>query len=129
MEANVPLDLDRIVIRDLMLRCIVGINPDERVHRQDVVITITLFVDLSRPCASDKIEDTVNYKTIKDEIVDLVESSQFFLIEKLAEEIAQTCLRHTAVHAVSVSLDKPAALRFARSVAVEIHRKAGGDRA
>ncbi len=123
MEANDRRGLDRIVIRDLMLRCIVGINPEERVHRQDVVLTIVLSVDLSRPCASDRIEDTVNYKTIKDEVVELVESSQFFLIEKLAEEVAQTCLRHTPVRAVSVTLDKPGALRFARSVAVEIYRE------
>ena len=34
--------LDRIHITDLLLRCIIGINPDEREKKQDVLINITL---------------------------------------------------------------------------------------
>ena len=39
-------DLDRIHVRDLMVRCIIGINPEERVNRQDVTINLTLWADL-----------------------------------------------------------------------------------
>ena len=46
----------------------------------------------------------------------------FFLVERLAEEIADVCLRNTYVRRVDVTVDKPGALRFARSVAVEIIR-------
>jgi FolB domain-containing protein len=114
--------LDRIHIKGLLLRCIVGINPDEREHKQDVVIDITLFSDLSRAGANDDIDDTVNYKTIKNRVVTLVESSSFFLVEKLAEEIARECLANIMVEAVRVSVEKPGALRFARSVGVELLR-------
>lgn len=114
--------LDRIRIKDLLLRCIVGINPDERKNKQDVLINLTLFADLRKPCATDDIDDTVNYKTIKNRIIELVESSSFFLVEKLAEEIARECLANPAVQTVEVAVDKPGALRFARSVGVEIVR-------
>lgn len=114
--------LDRIHIKDLLLRCIVGINPDERQNKQDVVINLTLFADLAKACTSDDIDDTVNYKTIKNRVVDLVESSSYFLVEKLAEEIARACLAGPHVQAVAVAVDKPGALRFARSVGVEIFR-------
>lgn len=114
--------LDRIQIRDLLLRCIVGINPDEREHKQDVVINITLYADLAKAATTDRIEDTVNYKTTKNRVVELVESSSFYLVEKLAEEIARECLSEDKVRAVAVSVDKPGALRFARSVGVEIVR-------
>jgi len=114
--------LDRIRIKDLLLRCIVGINPDERKNKQDVLINITLYTDLRKPGSSDNIDDTVNYKTIKNRIVGLVESSSYFLVEKLAEEIARECLTSPSVAAVEVAVDKPGALRFARSVGVEILR-------
>ncbi len=115
--------MDRIYIRDLMVQCIVGINPHERVEEQDVCINITMGCDYSVACLSDQIEDTVNYKTLKDELVAFVRESKFFLIEKLTEEIASRCLAcdHRVSHVV-VCVDKPGALTGARSVAVEIER-------
>jgi D-erythro-7,8-dihydroneopterin triphosphate epimerase len=114
---------DKIHIRDLALRCIIGLEPHERDHRQDVVINITLHADLRQPGQTDRIEDTVNYKTIKRKVVDLVENSSFLLVEKLAQRIADVCLAEPGVQRVEVTLDKPGALRFARSVAVEITRE------
>jgi dihydroneopterin aldolase/D-erythro-7,8-dihydroneopterin triphosphate epimerase len=40
----------------------------------------------------------------------------------MADEIARLCLRDSRVDAVRVSIEKPAALRFARSVGVVIRR-------
>ena len=119
--------LDKIHIRDLHLRCIVGIYPEERSQTQDVIINVVLRCDLSRACLSDDIGDTVDYKQIKKRIVAMVESSEFFLIERLAEEIARICLEPPGVMLAQVTVDKPGALRFARSVAVEISRTRAAD--
>ena len=113
---------DRIHIRDLNARCIIGINEDERVNEQDVYLNITMHADLSKPCASDAIEDTIDYKSIKKQVFEMVEASSYFLIERLADEVSRICLRDDRVVRVDVSVDKPGALRFARSVAVEISR-------
>ncbi|MDX9975536.1 MAG: dihydroneopterin aldolase [FCB group bacterium] len=115
--------LDRIHIRDLLARCIVGIYAHEREQKQDVVVNITLYADLRRACASDRIEDTVDYKGVKKAVHAMIEESAFQLIERLAEEVASLCLRFQGVQRVMVSVDKPGALRFARSVAVEITRE------
>jgi FolB domain-containing protein len=114
--------LDRIHIKDLFLRCIIGINPDERIKRQDVLINITLYADLMKAGQSDDMADTVNYKQIKNRIVEMVEQSSFFLVERLAERIAESCLEDSGVQYVNVLVEKPGALRFARSVGVEILR-------
>jgi len=114
--------LDKIYIRDLLCRCIVGIYPEERENKQDVVINIEMACDLSTAAASDNIDDTINYKSVKKEIMALVENSGFLLIERMAGEIASLCLAHPGVRQVRVTVDKPGALRFARSVAVEIVR-------
>jgi FolB domain-containing protein len=113
---------DQIHIRDLRFRCIIGIEPAERKDKQDVVVNLTLFADLRRACASDQIQDTVDYKIIKQQIVAMGESSSFFLIEALARRVAEICLAHPKVDRVRVLVEKPAALRFARTVGVEIER-------
>jgi FolB domain-containing protein len=119
-------NMDKIHIRELHVRCIVGIYPDERREKQDVIINITLHCDLSTPGKSDQIEDTVDYKVIKKNVLAMVQQSSFFLIEKLADEIALLALADGKVKHVDVSVDKPGALRFAKSVAVEISRSADG---
>ena len=114
--------LDKIHIRDLLLRCVIGVYDSERENKQDILINITLYADLSKACETDNIDDTIDYKVIKKKIVNMVESSSFFLIERLAEKVADICLGNRKVRKVNVLVDKSGALRFARSVAVEIER-------
>ena len=114
--------MDKIVIEDLLLRCIVGVNPDERNKEQDINLRITLHTDLRQAGRSDALADTVDYSALKADIRALVEGSRFFLIERLAHEVARTCLQRPKVERAVVRLEKPGALRFARTVAVEIER-------
>ncbi len=117
--------MDRIHIRDLTARCIIGVDEQERREKQDVVLNVTLGVDLAPAARSDRFADAVDYRAIKKQILALVEESQFHLIEALAERIAQVCLAAPGVQEVQVVLEKPAALRFARTVAVELTRRRG----
>ncbi|MFT7668495.1 MAG: D-erythro-7,8-dihydroneopterin triphosphate epimerase [Planctomycetota bacterium] len=114
--------MDKIRIEDLRLRCIIGLNPEEREKQQDVVIQATMHADLRKAGQSDEVEHTVNYKTIKNSIVKHVEASSYQLIERLAETVAELCLTNERVHHVDLRVDKPGALRFARTVSVEITR-------
>jgi D-erythro-7,8-dihydroneopterin triphosphate epimerase len=114
--------MDQVHIRDLRLRCIVGIKPEERVTKQDVIVNVTLDCDLARSGRTDRLEDTVNFRKLEARIAALVEESRYQLIERLAQVIADLCLEDSEVREVMVSVDKPRALRFARSAAVEIHR-------
>ncbi len=85
-------NLDKIHIRDLLLRCIIGLYDWEREKKQDVIINITLYANLRNISISDDINEIVDYKDIKQKVVDMVESSSFKLIESLAERIAEICL-------------------------------------
>lgn len=114
--------MDRIRISDLLVRCVLGINDDERREKQDVVINLTVHADLHQAGKSDNMKDTVDYRVIKKRVLAMAESSQYLLVEALAESIAEVCLEHQGVQQVDVSVEKPHALRFARSVAVEISR-------
>ncbi|MGQ9660743.1 MAG: dihydroneopterin aldolase [Kiritimatiellia bacterium] len=113
---------DRILIRDLVTSCIIGANPEERHRKQNVVINVALECDLSCAARSDQLEDTVDYKSLKEEILELVEDSKFFLLERLAGEIAKLCMKSPKVRAVEVTVDKPGAVAHTRSVAVHLRR-------
>lgn len=113
---------DRIVIRDLKVSCIIGIEPKERDIKQNVLINIAMSCNLERAGRSDQISDTVDYKTLKNELVEFVERSRFNLIERLGEGVADICLNNRLVDSVRVTVDKPGALTGARSVAIEIVR-------
>jgi len=117
---------DQIHIRDLHLRTIIGINDEERRDRQDVLINLTVDTDMRTASRSDDIYDAFNYRTLAKRVIELVENSQFYLVEKLAAEVARLCLEDTRVERVRVSVDKPGALRFARSVGVTIERGKDG---
>ena len=114
---------DQIHIADLLLRTIIGINEEEREKKQDVLINITMGVDLKAAGHSDQIADAVNYRTITKEIIDLVENSQFQLVEAMADEVARICLKDERVACAEVRIEKPGALRFARSVGVSVVRR------
>jgi dihydroneopterin aldolase/D-erythro-7,8-dihydroneopterin triphosphate epimerase len=121
-DATSRLPQDEIRICDLKFRCIVGVNEDERHRKQDIVAQIVLYTDLRPAGRTDALEDTVDYKILKKEILALAERSHFLLIEALAESIADICLRHDRVEQVAVTIEKPGALRYARTVAVKVVR-------
>jgi FolB domain-containing protein len=117
--------MDRIIITDLGARCIVGINEDERRERQDVTINLSIYGDFRNAGRSDRFEDAVDYRALKKRILALVEESSFFLLEALVEAVAAVCLATPGITKARVRIDKPSALRFARSVGVEIEREGG----
>ena len=118
--------MDRIHIRDLRLRCIIGIDEHERREKQDVTLQVTLHADLREACRTDEFARTVDYRAVKKRIVKLVEGSRYLLVEALAEAVARTCLEDARVEGVDVQVEKPGALRFARTVVVDISRARTG---
>lgn len=114
--------MDHIYVKNLLVRGILGINPDERANRQDVLVNLRLAVDTRAAAASDDIADAVNYRTITKKVMAHVEESQRFLVEALVDDIARMILGEHPVAEVTVRVDKPGALRFTESVAVEITR-------
>jgi len=115
--------LDRIQIRDLSTIGIVGIKPDERVTPQEILINATMWADTSAAAESDSIDDTVNYRTVAKAIIEHIREGEPMLVERLAEELAQlTLAADKRVQEVELTVEKPSALRHARSVGITIRR-------
>lgn len=109
----------QIQIKNLRLRTVLGIYRWERKELQDIIINVSIELDGSKASRSDSIKDTVNYKTIKKEIINAVETSSFRLLESLSTHILELIMRNTLVNRACIEIDKPHALRFADSVSVK----------
>lgn len=118
---NTP-DLSEVMIKDLSVQGIIGINPDERVTKQEILVNATLWVDTRDAAASDDIQDAVNYRTITKQMIAHIEQGEPMLVERLVDELAEICLADLRVQRVEISVEKPGALRHARSVGIKITR-------
>jgi len=110
----------RIRIKNLRLRAIVGVYEWERTHPQDVVVNVELEFDGAAAARSDDLADTVDYASLHRRIVERVEGSSFFLLEKLAAEVLGLVLAADGVQAATVEIDKPRALHRAEAVSVVV---------
>lgn len=115
--------MDTIFIKDLLIRGVIGISEREREQPQDILVNIEISTDISAAGKSDNVEDSVNYRTIAKKVLAHTESIKRYTVEALAEDIAQLCLEDKKVQSVKVRVEKPGAVRFSRSVGVEIIRE------
>lgn len=112
-----------IRITDLSLKAIIGIFDWERTRKQKVIINVEIIFNASKASKSDKVKDTVDYKTITKKIIKHVETSKYFLIERMADQVLRIVMTDPKVKSAKVRIDKPGALRFARSVSVELEAR------
>jgi dihydroneopterin aldolase/D-erythro-7,8-dihydroneopterin triphosphate epimerase len=118
------MELDRILIKKLSVAGIIGINPDERVNKQQVLVSTILWVDTRPAAASDDIAHAANYRTITKALIAHIEEGEPMLVERLAQELVDICFEmEPRVHEVEMTVEKPGALRHAKSVGITIHRR------
>lgn len=123
--ADLPQTDDVIEIDELRLRCVLGVNREERRDRQEVVIGLRIGADARPAEVIDCMDAVWNYRTATKAIIAHVESSAYLTVEKLASEIARIIVVDHAAPWVQVRVHKPGALRFAGSVGVVIYRRPG----
>ncbi len=115
---------DRIFIRNLLVRGIIGINPGERSNRQDIVVNATFWTDTRTAGASDRIEDTVNYRSAAKAMIAHIENNAPNLVERLAADLVRICFASDPrIQVVELTVEKPGAVRFSQSVGLTILRR------
>ena len=114
--------MDIIFIRDLRIDTVIGIYDWERSIRQTIGVDLEMATNIARAAASDRIEDTLNYKAVAKRVIAFVEQSEFRLVETLAERIAELVQREFAVPWLRLTLNKGGAVRGAQAVGVIIER-------
>ena len=114
--------MDKIIIKNLLARGIIGVNDWERNRPQNILINITIFTDTRRAAQTDDLEDCINYSTMSKKVLAHAETVNRLTVEALANDLAKICLAEMNVQKVVVRVEKPGAVRFAESVGVEVER-------
>lgn len=114
--------MDIVYLRDLEIECVIGIFEWERRIKQTVVLDLDMAADVKHAAASDRIEDTLDYKAVSKRVIEFVGASQFQLVETLAEKVAAIILGEFNVPWVRVRVNKRGAIRNAADVGVVIER-------
>jgi D-erythro-7,8-dihydroneopterin triphosphate epimerase len=110
----------RIRVKDLGLRTFIGINEDEILNKQDILINLTILYAAQDAVRDNDIDHALNYRTITKAIIKHVEGNRFALLERLTQEVLDLVMSHEAVSYAEVEVDKPHALRFAESVSITL---------
>ncbi len=114
--------MDKVIIKDLLVRGIIGVNEWERDQPQDILINIIVFTDTRRAAETDDLADCVSYRTLAKKAQSHAETAARYTVEALANDLAKLCLQERGVQRAIVRVEKPGAVRFAGSVGVEIER-------
>ncbi len=102
--------MDTVIIKNLKLFCYHGVNPEEKVEGQNFVFDIEACIDLSLPCKTDNVEDTVSYAKVIKTVRRVAQSEKNDLIERVAERVADAVLsEYEKVNSVRVTVKKPEA--------------------
>jgi len=114
---------DLILVRDLTIEAIIGIEPHERTTRQPVIIALDLATDVRAAAMTEDIASALNYDVLTQRVRAFVESSDCQLIETLAERIAAMIIEEFGVAWLRLQLMKPEALPGSTRVGVVIERR------
>lgn len=114
--------MDQIIIKDLLARGVIGITERERERPQNILINAVLFTDIRKGAESDDIRDCVDYAKMSRKLMAHAETAGRQTVEALVTDLAKLCLEEPGVQGVRLRVEKPGAVRFSKSVGVEIER-------
>lgn len=111
----------KIRVKDLLLRTYIGFNPEELINKQDVIINLEIETNVpEQALRNDEPEGIYDYKEITKEVIHYVQEGRFKLLEVLTQNLLNLIMKDKRVIRARVEVDKPHALRFAKSVSLEM---------
>ncbi len=114
--------MDIIFIHQLPVETIIGVYPQERERCRTLLLDLELGTDIRPAAASDRLEETIDYQALARRIRDVAATTEFRLVEALAERIADLVLREFAVPWLRLTLHKPGVPSSAKAAGVIIER-------
>lgn len=116
--------MSRITIVDLEVFYRIGVTEEERAKPQRLLITVEMAFDFATASMSDRVEKTINYFDVSQEILKFGDGRSWKLVEKLVANIADHVMAKFRPEAVTVEIKK-FPIPQARYVSVVLTRSRG----
>jgi|SRR6185369_2518650 len=113
--------MSRIAIVDLEVHYCIGVGEQERAKPQRLLLTIDMNVDFTGAALTDRVEKTINYQRVVDDLLLFGEGRNWRLLEKLVSNIADRIMTEYEPDSVFVEAKK-FVIPQARYVAVSVTR-------
>ena len=114
--------MDIIYLHGLQCECVIGVWEWEKQITQTLILDIDLAADIASAAATDKLEDTLDYKQVAERVIEYAQASTFDLIETLIERLAALILEEFDIPWVRIKLDKGGAVKRVKHVGIVIER-------
>ena len=98
--------MSKITIVDLEVHYCVGVSDEERAKPQRLLVTVDMNFDFSSAAVSDRIERTINYQTVADDLLKFGEGRSWKLVERVVDNIAERILSEYKPQGVLVEVKK-----------------------
>jgi dihydroneopterin aldolase len=98
--------MSKITIVDLEVHYCVGVTEEERAAPQRLLVTVDMTFDFSSAAVSDRIERTINYQTVVEDLLKFGEGRSWKLLEKVVDNIAERVLTEYKPQGVLVEVKK-----------------------
>ncbi len=98
--------MSKITIVDLEVHYCIGVTDEERAKPQRLLVTVDMTFDFSSAAVSDRIERTINYQTVAEDLLKFGEGRSWKLLERLVANIAERVLTEYKPEAVLVEVKK-----------------------
>jgi dihydroneopterin aldolase/2-amino-4-hydroxy-6-hydroxymethyldihydropteridine diphosphokinase len=100
--------MDYITVDNLKINAAHGHYEQERRIEQEFVIALRVGINATPAGGSDKLLDTIDYDVLRAIVEDIFKGEPHYLLEALADEIAQKILADTIAQEVSIAIQKTA---------------------
>ena len=98
--------MSRISIVDLEVFYHIGVTEEERAKPQRLLITVDMDVDFSTAAMTDRVEKTINYFDVSQELLKFGEKRSWKLLEKLVSNVAEYIMTRYKPEVVTVEIKK-----------------------
>lgn len=96
-----------IKVKNIKCETEIGVYDSEKGKKQPVLVNLRIDYDEGISPKTDKVEDTINYHTIVDEIRNHINNNKFGLVERVLEDLGKIVLAHKKVKSARIEVSKP----------------------
>tara|TARA_B110000116_G_C16698864_1_gene518767 strand:+ start:683 stop:1111 length:429 start_codon:yes stop_codon:yes gene_type:complete len=111
-----------VLIKDFTINEIIGIHNHEKTKKQKIVFNIIIDVNQNTLPDENDLESVVDYEKITNKLENLAKKKNYNFLESLAEDSFKEILEDTRINSVKIKIEKPNAIRNAKSVGVEVFK-------